>query len=146
MKFACAAAAVAAVLVGGAGCSSESGPADAHAGRMPPGVAKLTIDGKNAGRPEGVQCVSAKGTTAITIGAEPSVAAATISSVGALELEWARFRDANGFTGSYNQGLGGQARVTLIGSMYQIWGTASGFNASNPSKPTTAEFAMEVSC
>lgn len=147
MKLEYIAAATVFAFVGGVGCSSAADPAVArHSGGLSSGSAQLAIAGKDAGRIDTVHCAPTKDTTAITVGAEPPVAEATIASRGELSLEWARFRDVNGFTGSYNDGLGDKARVTLNGSTYRISGTASGFNMSNLSRPTTAEFELEVSC
>ncbi|MGV0674657.1 MULTISPECIES: lipoprotein LpqH [Mycolicibacterium] len=134
------------VVAGAAGCSPGPETGDRQAGRMSPGMAQLTIDGADAGRIEAVECTQSKHTTAITIGDRDPVAAATISNLDDLTVDWVRFRDANGFTGSYNVGLGGQAQVVLTGSAYQISGVARGFNADKPSQPTNAEFAIEVSC
>lgn len=135
------------VFIGGVGCSSGAGPAAArHSGGLSSGSAQLAIAGKDAGLIDTVHCAPTKDTTAITVGAEPPVAEATIASRGGLILEWVRFRDVNGFTGSYNDGLGDKARVVLNGSTYRIAGTASGFNMRDPSRPTTTEFEMEVSC
>lgn len=134
------------VVAAAAGCSSGPETVDRQTGRMSPGMAQLTIDGADAGHIEAVECTQSKHTTAITIGARDPVAAATISTLDDLTVDWVRLRDANGFTGSYNAGLGGQAQVVLTGSDYQISGVARGFNAGKPSQPTTAEFAIEVSC
>lgn len=146
MKIECLAAAALLVVACGAGCSSGPEPGAPQPGRMSPGTAQLSIDGADTGQIEAVECTQARHTTAITIGAENPVAAATISKLDGLTVDWVRLRDANSFTGSYNAGLGGEAHVVLAGSAYQISGTARGFNMDNPSQPTTAEFAIEVSC
>ncbi len=129
-----------------AGCASGPETGNWQAGGMAPGTAQLSIDGATTGQVEAVKCIQSKHTTAITIGAEDPVAAATISNLDDLTVDWVRLRDENGFTGSYNAGLGGQAQVALTGSAYQISGVASGFNVVNPSRPTTAEFVIEVAC
>lgn len=144
VKIMKAAAAAIVIVGGGVGCSFAR--VDQAETRTPPGVAQVTVDGEDAGRFELVQCVPARNTTAITIGAEPAVVHATVSSADSLGLDWIRFRDANGFTGSYNDGLNGTAKVDLRDTTYQISGTASGFKKDNPSVSTTATFSMEVTC
>lgn len=129
-----------------AGCASGPETGNGQAGGMAPGTAQLSIDGADAGHVEAVKCTQSKHTTAITIGAEEPVATATISNLDDLKVDWVRLRDVNGFSGSYNAGLGGQAQAELTASAYQISGVARGFNAVSPSQPTTAEFVIEVAC
>lgn len=146
MKIEYIAAAALFVVAGGVGCSSETDPVGPHPGLKSSGVAHLTVDGVDAGRIEAVQCTPASHTTSIVIGAEPPAAAATISNSDGLKVKWVRLRDAHGFTGSYNEGLGGEAHVDLAGSTYQISGIAAGFDIRNPRQSATAKFAIEVSC
>ena len=49
-----------------------------------------------------------------------------------------------GFTGSYNAGLGGTAKVTIpAGRTYDITGTADGFDTAKPSFRTCGTFSVE---
>jgi ipoprotein LpqH len=146
MKIESLAAAALFVVAGGVGCSSEPGPVGPQLGLKSSGVAQLTIDGAETGRIEAVQCTPAAHTTSIVIGTEPPVAAATISNDDGLAVKWVRLRDSNGFTGSYNEGLGGEAHVELAGSTYQISGIAGGFDKRDARQRVTAKFTIEVSC
>lgn len=144
MKIVNVIAVTASIVAGGVGCSS--GAVDQGGTRTPPGVARLTVDDQEAGRFEAVQCIPTKNTTAITIGTDPGVVVVAVSSADGLGLDWIRFNDANGFTGGYNDGLNGTAKVAMKGATYEISGTATGFHTRDPSRPATATFSMEISC
>lgn len=144
MKIVNVIAATASIVVGGVGCSS--GAVEQGGTRTPPGVARLTVDDQEAGRFEAVQCIPAKNTTAIAIGTEPVLVVAAVSSADGLGLDWIRFNDANGFTGGYNDGLNGAAKVAMRDATYEISGIATGFHTGNPSRPATATFSLEITC
>ena len=145
MKIEYAVAAAVFVVAGGAGCSSGPEPAGPQQG-LKPGTAQLSVNGAVVGGSEAVQCVPAEDTTAIVIGGEPPVAAATIAYNRGAEVKWVKLHAVNGFTGSFNQGLDGEANVELIGSTYQITGVARGFDQNDARRPVAAKFAIEVSC
>ncbi len=138
------AAAAVLVAVVTAGCSSVA--VQRESGQLPPGTAQLSVRGEDGGRAEAANCVPNKHLTMITIGDGTPVAVAMISSTDELAVEWVRLHDVAGFSGSYNDGLGGEADVTLAGATYQISGVADGFDNQNPSRPTTGTFAINVSC
>ncbi|MGV0790768.1 lipoprotein LpqH [Mycolicibacterium sp. XJ1819] len=139
---------VAAVLVvaGVSGCSSGVGAAEPGPGQLSPGTAQLTLDGRETVKSEAVQCLPNEHLMMITIGEEPPIAVAMVSNTDDLAVKWVRFHDADGFSGSYNDGLGGKAKATLAGSTYQISGVAEGFREQQAARPTTETFAVEVAC
>ncbi len=145
MKIEYLAAAALFVVAGSSGCSSEPGPAGPQQG-LKPGMAQLTVNGADVGRIKAVQCVPAEDTTSIVIGTEPPVAAATIAHGQGDEVKWVKLRSANGFTGSFNADLDGEANVELVGSTYQITGVARGFDEGDARRPLDVKFAIEVSC
>jgi hypothetical protein len=51
-----------------------------------------------------------------------------------------------GFSGSYNAGLTGTAKITLTGTTYDIAGSADGFNTDSPSFRASGTYAIKVSC
>ena len=55
-------------------------------------------------------------------------------------------RDLGGFTGSFNEGLGGNATVSLDGATYTITGSADGFDTDNPSFRSTGTFTIKAAC
>ena len=51
-----------------------------------------------------------------------------LSNANKLKAEFVRFQDLDGFTGSYDRELQGEAAVTMTGPTYHITGTALGYN------------------
>ncbi len=139
-------------------CGNVGGRCDgrlliATAGRPSPrratlvaGTAKVTINGKDTGTTEAVQCVPAGTLTTITTGDAASGVTAMVSKKDELVAESVSINNLAGFTGSYNRDLGGTAKVTMTGATYDISGTADGFNTDNPSFRTGGTFAIEVAC
>ena len=129
-----------------AGCSS--GPPDYQPapGTLVAGTAHVTVNGQDAGTTEAVQC-SATGTlTTIATGDQASGVTTMVSNRDGLTAESVAIRNLGGFTGSYNAGLGGSAKVTMTGRTYDITGTADGFDTANPSFRASGTFAIKVSC
>src|SRR3977135_3847254 len=129
-----------------AGCSS--GPPDYKPapGTLVAGTAQVTVNGKNTGTTEAVQCTPAGSLTTITTGDHASGVTALVSNKDGLPPAAVDINNVGGFTGSYNAGLGGTAKVTMTGRTYDITGTADGFNTDNPSFRTAGTFAIKVSC
>lgn len=139
---------VSAMLVVGAtaGCSSPPPETKPAPGELVAGTAKVTINGKDTGTTEAVQCVPAGTMTTITTGDAASGVTAMVSKKDELVAESVSINNLAGFTGSYNRDLGGTAKVTMTGATYDISGTADGFNTDNPSFRTGGTFAIEVAC
>ena len=133
------------VIIGAVGCSSPPAPFKAKPGALPAGTAQLIINGEDAGTSVAVVCTTVKDLTTIKIGDGPSAEAAMASNTDRLTVEGVRIHDLNGFTGSYDHGLGGDAQVTLAGATYHISGRAEGFHTGDP-RLTTESFAIAVSC
>jgi hypothetical protein len=138
--------AAAATMLATAGCSS--GPPDYQPapGTLVAGTAQVTVNGQDAGSTEAVQCNSTGPLTMITTGDQNSGVTAMVSNQDQLIAESVAVRDLGGFTGSYNAGLGGTAKVTMTGRTYDISGTADGFATANPSFRTSGTFAIKVAC
>ena len=141
-QWAVAAAATLAV----AGCSS--GPPDYQPapGTLVAGTAQVTVNGQNLGTTEAVQCTPAGSLTSITTGDQASGISALISNKDELTAAAVGINNVGGFTGSYNAGLGGTAKVTMTGRTYDIIGTADGFDTANPGFRTSGTFAIKVAC
>ncbi len=137
--------AAAVVIIGGAtGCSPTQ--AFLKPGTLPPGTAALTINGKDLGLETSVQCVQDQWLMTIKTGKEASGVTAMISNARQLTAEFIRIRDLDGFTGSYDRRLQGEAAVTMNGDTYAITGAATGFNDAKPTDRATENFAIRVSC
>ncbi len=106
----------------------------------------MTVNGQNTGITEAVQCSPAGSLTTITTGDQTSGVSALISNKDELTAEAVGINNVGGFTGSYNAGLGGTAKVTMTGRTYDITGTADGFNTDNPSFRAGGTFAIKVAC
>jgi hypothetical protein len=138
--------AVAATTLAVAGCSSGPQALKLGAGELVAGTAKVTVNGQNTGTTQAVQCSSAGPLTTIVTGDQASGVSALVSNKDALTAEAVGIHDLGGFTGSYNAGLGGTAKVAMTGRTYDITGTADGFNTANPSFRTSGTFVIKVSC
>jgi ipoprotein LpqH len=138
--------AAAAATLAVAGCSS--GPPDYRPapGTLVAGTAQVTVNGQNIGTTEAVQCTPAGSLTTISTGDQTSGITTLVSNKDELTTEAVSINNVGGFTGSYNAGLGGTAKVTMTGRTYDISGTADGFNTDNPSFRTSGTFAIKVAC
>ena len=72
--------------------------------------------------------------------------AADSNAVAKLTAEFVRLHDLDGFTGSYEQQLQGEADVTMTGPAYHITGAALGFNKATPTRLKAETFTIKVSC
>ncbi len=129
-----------------AGCSS--GPPDYQPapGTLVAGTAHVTVNGQDAGTTDAVACSATGPLTMITTGDQNSGVTAMVSNAEALTADSVGIRDLGGFTGSYNAGLGGTAKVTMTGRTYDITGTADGFRTADPSFRVSGTFAIKVAC
>jgi hypothetical protein len=133
-------------LLAVAGCSSGPPNYQPAPGTLVAGTAQMTVNGQNIGTIEAVQCTPAGSLTTITTGDQASGITTLVSNKEALTAESVDINNVGGFTGSYNAGLGGAAKVTMTGRTYDISGTADGFNTANPSFRTSGTFAIKVAC
>ena len=129
-----------------AGCSS--GPPDYHPapGTLVAGTAQVSVNGQNTGTTGAVQCTPAGSLTTITTGDQASGVTALISNKDELAADAVSINNVGGFTGSFNRGLGEDAKVTMSGRTYDITAKADGFATANPSFRTTGTFAIKVAC
>jgi hypothetical protein len=110
------------------------------------GTAQVTINGQNVGTTEAVSCTPAGSLTTITTGDQASGVTALISNKDELAADTVSINNVGGYTGSYNRGLGGDAKVTMTGRTYDISGTADGFDTASPSFRKAGTFAIKVAC
>jgi lipoprotein LpqH len=141
----CVAAAVMLLIGVTAGCSSDQA-APARPGVLPPGTAVLSIDGKDVGKTYSVRCESIDWMTRIHTDLHASGVSAMLSNANKLKAEFVRLEDLDGFTGSYEHALQGEAAVTMTGPTYHITGAALGFNKSEPTRLKAETFSIKVSC
>ena len=135
----------AATAVGVAGCSAPP-TAPPQPGTLVVGTAQVTVNDADAGSTDAVQCSVAGPMTTITTGDDQSGVTALVSNAAELTAESVTIRNLGGFTGSYNAGLGGEAKVTQTGRTYDITGTADGFQTDQPSFRASGTFTIRVAC
>jgi hypothetical protein len=141
-KGVCAVAAAVLIL---SGCAPGRAAAPAS-GALPPGTAKLTVDGKQVGTTYSVRCQSIDWMTRIHVDLPDAGVSAMLSNAGTLTTEFVRLHHVDGFTGSYERARQGEASVTMTGSTYQITGAAMGFNNAEPTRLKAETFTLTVSC
>ncbi len=129
-----------------AGCSSEPKQAAPPPGTLAAGTAQITVNDSDLGEFESVQCVPAGALTTITTGDDTSGTTSVISNDDGLSAQAVSIRELGGFTGSFNQGLGGAAEVTMTGNTYTISGKADGFATDKPSFRIGGTFTIKVAC
>lgn len=93
-----------------------------------------------------MQCAHVGSLTTITTRDDASGVTLMLSNAAKLAAEFVRLRDLEGFIGSYDRDLQGEAVVSMIGPTYGITGTAMGFNRTKPTERTTETFAIRVTC
>ena len=106
----------------------------------------MSVNGENVGTTAAVQCTAAGSLTTITAGDQASGITTLVSNKDELTAEAVSINNVGGFTGSYNAGLGGTAKVTMTDRTYDISGTADGFDTAKPSFRTSGTFAIKVAC
>ena len=145
-RFVAVAGAVA-VAVGVVGCSSSS-PSEPKQppGSLPPGTAQVQIDGKDAGRTIHVKCGQVVWSMFIDIGDKKSGAQVAFNTDRSFTATSVQITDMAGFTGSFQEGIQGDAKVSTLGSTYKITGTAAGFTQDAPDKNVTKPFQILANC
>lgn len=143
MRFRWVAAATVLML---AGCSSDPPDYRPPEGELVAGTAQVTVNGRDVGVTEAVQCNTTEWLTTITTGDATSGVTAMLSNKDELAVESVSINNVGGFTGAYTAGNGGTSEVDMTGRTYDISGTADGFNTDSPSFRAAGTFAVRVSC
>ena len=135
-----------ALAVGGlSGCSSGAPPQPPQPGTLSAGTANTSIDGREASTDD-VSCESHGTVTTVSTGNADAGFTAVVSSDPGLLVESVTIRNLGGFTGSYNDGLGDPAQVTMLGRTYELTGVADGFDTDRPSFRTSGKFSIQAAC
>jgi ipoprotein LpqH len=96
-----------------AGCSSQPPEYQPPPGALVAGTAQVTVNGQDTGTTDAVQCDSAGTLMIINTGdrfdPQASGISAMVASEDELVVREVGIRNLGGFTGSYNDGLGGEA-------------------------------------
>ncbi len=133
-------------MLGPTGCSAQQAANKPRPGTLPAGTAELSVNGSTARVTDAVRCESIEWMRTIKTGDEASGVTVMLSNAKKLVAEFVRFRGSDGFTGSYDRDLQGQAAVAMTGSTYHIAGTAVGYANARPTQRTIQPFELRVSC
>jgi lipoprotein LpqH len=144
-------AGVAIVVAWCAGCSSNKSNTGASSGPAAPAGPQLIVDGKNQNVSGAVTCTPSGNNTNIGIGDAANGVGAVVSNDNPPIVHAVGLGTVDGVTLGYSdaaQGQGGDAGAAVSGKYYQIKGTASGANMSNPQQPqpVTKNFELDVTC
>jgi ipoprotein LpqH len=126
------------------GCSSGNTAHKPSPGTLPAGTAELSVNGATPQVTNAVQCESIEWMRTISTG--DAGVTVMLSNAKKLVAEFVRFRNFDGFTGSYDRHLQGEAAVAMTGPTYRIAGTAVGFAGAKATERTTRPFELRVSC
>lgn len=126
-------------------CSSHRTEVNSAAKALSPGAGQLTIGDHDHHSFGDLKCTVENHITTLASSQEAFGITAMLTNIDTPTVKWVRIR-GNGFAGSYNQDLGGNAEVTLIGSTYHIAGTASGFKSDHPGRSTSETFVIDAQC
>jgi len=129
-----------------AACGSAPPEYNPPPGALVPGTAQVSVNGQDATTTDAVSCHTTGPLTTITTGNAESGITAMVSNETELVTEFVNITNLGGFTGSYNNGLGGEATITMTDRTYDISGTADGFDTDNPSFRVPGTFAIKVAC
>jgi lipoprotein LpqH len=150
-------AGVAMVVAACAGCSSNksnTGASSSASSSSPAPAAtgpQVTVDGQKQNVTGQITCTAAGNNTNIGIGDAADGVGAVVSNDNPPIVHAVGLGNVNGITLGFSdaaQGQGNNAGAAVSGKSYQIKGTASGVDMSNPQQPqqVTKSFEMDVTC
>ena len=144
-------AGVAIVIAGCAGCSSNKSNTGASSGPAAPAGPQVIVDGKTQNVSGPVTCTPAGNNINIGIGDVANGVGAVVSNDNPPIVHAVGLGTVDGVTLGFSdaaQGQGGDAGAAVSGKYYQIKGTATGANMSNPQQPqpVTKPFELDVTC
>ncbi|MFZ0903796.1 MAG: lipoprotein LpqH [Mycobacterium sp.] len=141
-------AAVATVVVGLAGCSSNKSNTSSNTSTPVAAAEKVVIDGQSQNVTGPVSCTQAGGNTNIGIGDAANGIGAVVSNADPPVVQAVGLGNLTGATLGYAAGAPNQGTVqaTKTGNSYTIKGTAAGVNMANPQQQLTKSFEMDVTC
>jgi lipoprotein LpqH len=145
-------ASAAIVVAGCAGCSSnKSNPGASSSGPAAPAGPQVIVDGKNLNVSGAVTCTPAGNNINIGIGDAANGLGAVVSKDNPPIVHAVGLGNVDGVTLGYSDAAPGQdssAGAAVNGKYYQIKGTATGSDVSNPAqpKPVTKPFELDLTC
>lgn len=129
-----------------AGCSSNPAAPPLPPGALGAGTAHITVNGNDLGEFHSVTCTPAGNLVTISTGNSEQGSTVVVSKAEGLSAKSVAIHDLGGFTGSYNENLSGDAKVSLDGATYTVTGTVDGFDTAKPSFRSSATFTIKAAC
>jgi ipoprotein LpqH len=137
-----AVAAVAAV----AGCSSTPPNSHQPPGSLPVTTAQVSVNGQPAVTTHHVDCSQDGWMHTFKTGDDKSGVTVVVDTGDTVRAESVVITNVGDFTGSVYPNKIGKADATVIGTTFQVNGTAEGATTAEPNQPTTANFEIKVNC
>jgi lipoprotein LpqH len=134
------------LLIAAAVGACSSSPPSLPPGVLPAGTAKVTINDRALPETTAVKCTTVGPLTTIATGDREAGITVLVSNQSRPTTKSVTITGLGGFTGSYTEGLSGNADTSMKDQTYVIRGTAAGFDTAKPSHRTTASFAVRVAC
>jgi ipoprotein LpqH len=127
--------------------ASPNTAASAAAGSSASSQVKVTIDGQDQNVQGQVACTDAGGSTTIAIGGPSTGIGAVLTDGSPPVVKSVGLGNVNGLALGYTAGTGqGNAEATQDGKTFDITGSATGADLSNPTQMATKPFEIKVTC
>jgi ipoprotein LpqH len=127
-------------------CSPNPPPPARSSGGLAPNTARVVVDGKDLGTTD-VVCSQTGWTWIITADDHGSSSTAVIETGGPLVARSVRFRQVDGFSGSYWDGNHGRAEARVVAGNWTVTGTIDGFNTDTSGiDRATKQFTFTANC
>ena len=137
-----AAAAIAAV----AGCSSTPPNSHQPSGSLPFRTAQVSVNGQPAATTHKIDCSQDGWMHTLKTGDDKSGVTVVVDTGDTVSAESVVITNVGDFTGSVYQNKIGKAEARMIGTTFQVTGTAEGATTAEPNQPATANFEIKVNC
>jgi ipoprotein LpqH len=135
-------AAIAAV----AGCSSTPPNSHQPPGSLPLTTAQVSVNGQPAVTTHHVDCSQDGWMHTFKTGDAKSGVTVVVNTGDTVRAQSVVITNVGDFTGSAYVNQIGTADATVIGTTFQVRGTAEGATTAQPNQPTTANFEIKVNC
>lgn len=146
MKSRVAIVAAAFLAVGLSGCSSATKAAAPGPGEIANGTAKISVNGTDVGPVNSVACHYEQAFTTIMTGDANAGTTSVVDNIKGLAVNAVRIRNLGGVSGSYLEGLQGEAKLEQTGRTYTITGRVAGYSTEKPGPRTDDKFSIQVAC
>jgi ipoprotein LpqH len=135
-----------AAIVAVAGCSSTPPNSHQPPGSLPVTTAQVSVNGQPASTTHKIDCSQDGWMHTLKTGDDKSGVTVVVDTGDTVRAESVVITNVGDFTGSAYENKIGRADATIIGTTFQVNGTAEGATNAQPNQPTTANFEIKVNC